>query len=431
MSRGHKSLILAVLVTVIAIAAHSWLPPRQMDLLSKPVLNTYLYYDATDGGGTMGRWLDSASHHFRCEHVELVKPSTYCGMSMELVQGADLSQGVDFSPYTAIILDIELDSTQPRISVILRSFNPDYSEAGNVNTAQHMVVTLRRQDLDQPVTVGFNEFSVSEWWLIDRDIPRSFTLPDFNNIVVMGIDVRDRLGPGAHDVKLKRAVLTGPWVKAESWYLGILATWLIGLVTYLVVRSLHWKSRAKGNEKKLKKLASRHRELRGEAQELKQRSERDSLSGLLNRLGFEEAFERMDTSLEAPVAVILIDIDHFKRINDRRGHAEGDRVIREVSSIISRNTRAQDILARWGGEEFLLVCPRTSLAQAFQLAEKIRHCIFSANYFADRPLAVSASLGVAELRQGESFTQLFNRVDECLYRAKGLGRNCTVLESEG
>ncbi|MDO3387703.1 GGDEF domain-containing protein [Gilvimarinus sp. SDUM040013] len=424
-------LLCALLLTILLIALRDYLPKRQLQLVAGADQITYLYYDKTEGGGTLGEWIDQENLSFRCIRFNMELPSTYCGVSLELtLDPGDFTRGIDFSHYDTLLLDIDINSDQSRISLIFRNFNPDYSDASDFNSTQHISLPLRVRDLDQPIAISFDEFSVSEWWLVNRDIEREYTQPDFSNVVLMGIDARDRLNGGVHEFTINQVTLSGDMVKAETWYLAILLTWIIGMVLYLLYNAVYWRKQARGSEKKFRHLASRHRELRGEAASLKSLSERDTLSGLPNRRALTSAFEKLDMAAVQPMAFILIDIDHFKRINDRRGHSEGDRVIREVSNILLNNTRGDDLLARWGGEEYLLVCPATNSAQSLMIAEKIRHRVFSSEFFVEQPMAVSVSLGVAQMRDGESFESVFDRADTCLYKAKALGRNCSILDDE-
>ncbi|ADX47463.1 diguanylate cyclase [Paracidovorax avenae ATCC 19860] len=153
----------------------------------------------------------------------------------------------------------------------------------------------------------------------------------------------------------------------------------------------------------------------------------DPLTGLSNRRRLASlAQERIAQARQAgqPTAVVIADIDHFKRINDTHGHEAGDRVLVHVAELLARSSRARDLLARWGGEEFLVVMPTCALADAQALAERMRAAV------ADRParhgalaIPASLSLGVAQLRSGESLEAAIARADGALYASKHAGRN--------
>ena len=119
-----------------------------------------------------------------------------------------------------------------------------------------------------------------------------------------------------------------------------------------------------------------------------------------------------------------MDIDHFKQINDQHGHGFGDYVLAEVSRIVKEYIREKDLFARWGGEEFLLVCRNTSLNDAQAVAEKIRLLIAAHDF--DRGAKVTASFGVATLTGIDTLEQLFQAADQALYLAKNAGRNRVV-----
>jgi len=128
--------------------------------------------------------------------------------------------------------------------------------------------------------------------------------------------------------------------------------------------------------------------------------------------------------------VILLDVDHFKQINDRRGHAAGDMVLAAVGRLLNRALRTCDIVARWGGEEFVLVLPSTSLEGAAQVAERVRELLESAA-FADGNgdvIPVTASFGVANYTTGETLEQVVDRADRAMYLAKSSGRNRVVCD---
>ena len=133
-------------------------------------------------------------------------------------------------------------------------------------------------------------------------------------------------------------------------------------------------------------------------------------------------YERYGTSC----ALIMLDIDHFKQVNDTCGHAVGDQVLRQLAQIMRDNTRLSDCPGRWGGEEFLIICPNTDLEGAHRLAENLRHRIERVKFpcIGHR----TCSFGVTVIRPGEQKHEFLKRADDALYRAKANGRNQVVAE---
>ena len=158
----------------------------------------------------------------------------------------------------------------------------------------------------------------------------------------------------------------------------------------------------------------------------------DTLTGLMNRRAFLDwAGRELRRALryEDPMSVILFDIDHFKHINDSRGHAAGDAVLAAVGRLLTVSVRNCDVAARWGGEEFVVALPSTPLAGAALLAERIRSALECAQ-IADAKgqfVPVTASFGVAEITAKDTAEVLVDRADRAMYNAKSAGRNRVVL----
>ncbi|EAU41018.1 periplasmic sensor diguanylate cyclase (GGDEF) [Fulvimarina pelagi HTCC2506] len=155
----------------------------------------------------------------------------------------------------------------------------------------------------------------------------------------------------------------------------------------------------------------------------------DSLTGLPNRRAFDQSVERLSDLRErgevpGPVALLLIDIDHFKQVNDQWGHFFGDKVLRSVSTTIRRQVRRGDILARYGGEEIAVILPSTQHSDACSVAERIRMAVENGEF----RVKITASVGVAIDEDINAFCDLFQAADRALYRAKKNGRNRIELE---
>lgn len=156
----------------------------------------------------------------------------------------------------------------------------------------------------------------------------------------------------------------------------------------------------------------------------------DALTGLANRRSASERLEaeRMRAQrLGEPLSVLMIDIDRFKAVNDRWGHAQGDRVLVALAQVMHAELRGADLGARYGGEEFLAILPDTRMPQALEAAERIRERIAALRIELEgTTVAITASIGVAQLVDGESAAALVARADSALYAAKATGRNRCV-----
>jgi diguanylate cyclase (GGDEF)-like protein len=186
---------------------------------------------------------------------------------------------------------------------------------------------------------------------------------------------------------------------------------------------------AERNRRLALQVEERTREL-GEALAMLQRvATTDKLTGLHNRTRIDELLadeHRYQQRHPRPASIALLDIDHFKAINDTHGHLAGDRVLHDAAREIAAGIRDIDRLGRWGGEEFLVLMPEASAEQAAGVTDRIRRRVASASRETGTPITFSG--GVAQYRDGESVDAWLGRADRGLYRAKAEGRDRTVVE---
>ena len=183
--------------------------------------------------------------------------------------------------------------------------------------------------------------------------------------------------------------------------------------------------------KKNRSLARRTEELKNKNEIFKNLALTDDLTGLYNRHFLKDQLQKeMDLADKEnnPLSLILVDLDHFKLVNDIYGHPAGDSVLIQTSILLEKLVRNQDIIARIGGEEFIVILPNTNLDTAFTIAERLRKNIEQYEF----PIVkhITASMGVAEKRPFETIKSLYVRVDNALYKAKESNRNCVAKSPE-
>ncbi len=172
-------------------------------------------------------------------------------------------------------------------------------------------------------------------------------------------------------------------------------------------------------------LHATEQELRAANEELQRLSTTDKLTGLSNRHRLDETLRQAvekSRRYGRPLSLIMIDLDHFKKVNDTYGHQRGDDVLQKSAAIFRQNCRSTDTVGRWGGEEFLIVCPETDLNNGVLLAEKLREALSEKAMFEAH--TQTASFGVCSYREGDTPEMLVGRADDALYEAKASERNC-------
>jgi diguanylate cyclase (GGDEF)-like protein len=160
----------------------------------------------------------------------------------------------------------------------------------------------------------------------------------------------------------------------------------------------------------------------------------DPLTGLYNRRGFWDMAEHellRAHRFNRPLSLVLIDIDRFKEINDTYGHLMGDKILASVSANCKLEFRQVDLVARYGGDEFIVLLPETKLHEALSAAERLRMRIENLRFaYEGEELRTTICIGVAEMQRGDSLKSLIERTDQALYRAKQGGRNRVGVAEE-
>lgn len=169
-------------------------------------------------------------------------------------------------------------------------------------------------------------------------------------------------------------------------------------------------------------------ELKEKIDEIEKLSITDSLTQAYNRIYFNRALEEEFIRYQRykhSFALIMFDIDHFKKVNDTYGHMVGDLVLIELVQLVKRTIRSVDVLARWGGEEFILIVLESDVYKAKDLAERIRQKTMENNF--PEIGRLTCSFGVTSIKEGDSLMDINKRVDDALYEAKNTGRNRVVI----
>ena len=197
--------------------------------------------------------------------------------------------------------------------------------------------------------------------------------------------------------------------------MGALTLFALTYFIYYAYRAIRWQEEQMMAENSL---------LRDGYKELEKQAVQDQLTTLYNRYKIENVIAlELERTLrhKTPFSVILVDIDHFKPINDTHGHSVGDTVLQEFSQVLINNARNLDSIGRWGGEEFIIILPETNKIGASTLAEKLRKSIEAQDFHND--LRITASFGVSAHEDLETFQSLLERTDKALYSSKQNGRN--------
>ena len=415
--RDSRVVMAAVALTLVAIGGRELLPTRRVDLLAPAHVDRYPLMGSTPLGSTFA-WRDPKSTTLLC-HLVAADDRATCGVGFTLARKGDQRRGIDLRDFDTLEMDVGYRGAARNVRVSMRDFDARFSRAEDGNSGRYQSVQLRARDLDRPLEIRLDELTVPEWWMWQYDLPREDYIAGRENVISFSIDLLGRVDGVEHELELRRLVLRGEWIRRDTLYLGVLCFWMA--VASLGVVVTRWR---------LRQAQRDQQRIAAESDSLRRLSTIDPLTGILNRRGVEGALVNRAAGL-IETAVLVIDIDHFKNVNDTHGHAAGDDVLRRVAGAIATAVRASDTVGRWGGEEFLVVSGFCPPRHAVKLAEKIRARIAAATAEGPGAIPVTASIGVAMLRDTSDFDQGFLRADAALYRAKQAGRDRVVMDGDG
>lgn len=380
-------------------------------------LSHLLFSDGDPGVGGTSTIKDTGPLKWRCE-LRAEFRYRYCGLELFVDPHRGI-KGLDLSNMRSLAVTMLYRGESTSFRVHLKNFDPRYSVRADDESPKYLRVeadtTPGKLQTTEFVT---SDFGVADWWLRKHRLAPEFGRPQFDNVTSLIVETGSEAPPGTHDFEVRDIVVKTAIFSDAQWYSLLLALWIVMIVAFLGYRMVNLR-RALEERRTLEALALR------DAQEA---ARRDHLTGLLNRRGLTEAFDGLVSQRRGAmsIAAILIDIDHFKRLNDTFGHDGGDQVLAAFAGVIGGSVRVADLTARWGGEEFLVICADVDRRSAQRIAEKLRERVESFDFGACGP--VTASFGIHWVHEaGPELTPMLALADEALYAAKTGGRNCCRL----
>jgi diguanylate cyclase (GGDEF)-like protein len=308
------------------------------------------------------------------------------------------------------------DGSPAQLRIFLRNFNPSYSGKGDAVDLKPQEVIFAPGAQGQPVELRLSQFVVSSWWAQTHQLPVPLIGPEMDRIRIISFSTGGQVVPGRHLISVQKAELVGDWVPPETFRLGLVGLWMFSLLGYLAWESWEVHGRLRRSMKR--------------SRALEKMALRDPLTRVANRDGMNRALEllmQVQGEMSFPLSVVFVDADHFKRVNDEHGHEVGDQVLVLLARTLRANLPRDDLLARWGGEEFVIVMPQTPAEEAVAVAERLRQVMARTAWPVG--LKVTASWGVAQAASPAEVETALREADQAMYRAKRDGRDRVISAS--
>ncbi len=300
----------------------------------------------------------------------------------------------------------------------LRNQEPHISNCDDPTSWKYNEALIRPSQEFTTIEIARNDFAVPLWWTCKHSVPLRHALPRFDRIQAIEFTTMDRSGEGWLEVSEIELVCSV--FPASIVYPLLLGLWITSFLSVLFARVVKLGRRLREENRTKARLIADQRRLAVRSERLGTMAITDPLTGLLNRWGLDKPLDAAVKAVrngERPTSVVMFDIDEFKLLNDTMGHAHGDLILRDLGRLAQLDRKPTEEVGRWGGEEFLLICADTNLAQAISQAERLRELFESSRH------GYTCSFGVYEACDGDDREAILERVDQALYDAKKAGRN--------
>jgi diguanylate cyclase (GGDEF)-like protein len=386
--------------------------------------DAWLENDHSVGGSSIGNLTQVNLYHLKCQIANTTE-YPFCHLIIPLAKM--LKSGLDLSVFKEVHLTLRHDGgLRNKIDIHLNHFY--LTVPGEVRKTDYKVhqYSLSTETQLNTYRLPLNDFVVPSWWAYFQDLPASEYRPTLSNVKHLVVSTTSGQGIREENIYVSRIVFHGKWISAEMLHQTLLWVWISTLLIYLVVRAVRLSNEVTTQVNEKKQLEKLNYMLDIRSKEFETMAKHDQLTGIYNRAGMHDIIKynlKQYQRSRVPFSIVLLDIDNFKDVNDTYGHAVGDTALSNLAKLISQRCRNNDSLARWGGEEFLLVCANSKVKDAAILSEDLRKLISSTELIEQQ--TITCSMGIAQF-SGSDIDELFERADEALYKAKTRGRNRVV-----
>ena len=416
--------VLAI-ITLIIIALHHYGMNKTLNIYPDATHPPITWNDDINEGISKGIVTFTESLlKLDCTTIKTSYTFAFCGMMVPISKNNNGLKGINLDSFESLDIEFEFRSDQRDTVIIYLLNTEENSRNPELPIRRANSISLYPKQGNNIHTLQLDAFSIPSWWLFSNaNVNEDLSItPQMDNITDIQITTGDNAFERKETIIIKRLLLTGKLIKQESLYLFLLSIWLVFIMVSMIlglksVRSKLAKSNNSANElRKINKFLS------VEKSRFESMAKYDPLTNTYNRMGISDILYSSVQGVEKhgiPCSLIMIDIDNFKAVNDTYGHESGDIVLKNLVKHINENSRNNDHLARWGGEEFVVICENTSFKNAIKLAQKYCDGIAQAKLFDHQ---ITCSFGVSEF-DSNNIECIFKKADDALYRAKHNGRN--------
>ena len=406
-----ENLIVAlVAISAIAIAVYQ-MNPREYSIRPSGTWKTSAVNDQINGGNSSAAD-ESTGSEFAFRHT--VRAGIANPFAILVLRPNEADTLFDWGWMETISITAYIEGRESdNYRLLLRNRENEFFVAEDDLSQRYNQASLKLTNRRTTQTISRNAFYVPGWWIERMSIPPENSSPRFNGVEWIELYTASVAEQSEGRVVIEEIKISGKWISASLFYKSMFGMWLC-------FGNLVACSQIAGLRKRLMQSKTIELSLQRKTAELAHIATLDPLTQLFNRRGMRPHATLAMRELRQTgksFSLIMLDIDNFKSLNDQNGHSYGDKVLKHVALVVSESLTEDSHAARWGGEEFVIICRDNNLKSATDLAEHIRQRI-------EHDIQITCSFGVCEVGPESEFSEALDLVDECLYQAKQDGKNC-------
>ncbi|WP_422382472.1 GGDEF domain-containing protein [Marinicellulosiphila megalodicopiae] len=387
-----------------------------------------VYSDSISQGNSWSKKVEEgASQGFDCE-IKKGDPHPYCIM-LNWITPSEF-QGLNLSLYKYMTIHGTYDSPSMNdfLRVSLRQFDLGYTQMNKVHTYKYNLIEIQRKNFKDEIRIDLSDLSVPFWWMSMMKGQKVDSFVAINNVPLIEVSTGTHATIGEHKLRISSFDFDREVVPITKVYEYILLVWGCFIFLILMIVSIYFAILLRTKVDNEKNLIQINTALSLRSAELEIFNKTDELTGVLNRAGMQNKMMDCMSQDVLPLTVVMVDLDHFKKINDRYGHQTGDVVLANLGELLNKFIKNDESVSRFGGEEFMILMPNQTFEMVKERIEALRVEIETYDMPIDKP--VTASFGVATSIYRIEFKQLIEKADNALYVAKNNGRNCIKHEGD-